>query len=391
MDYKEKVIAILNSKELSKEQKEKLEEIFPELKESEDERIRKEILELVIQSSAILDKQNQNSMIAWLEKQGEQKPVDVEPKFKVGDWCIDNEDGTIFQILKVLDNTYTYKTNEGKEYYCPHYSLENDARIWTVADAKPGDVLHSPSHRLIWIYKDNEHYHACVNMNYVTENVATDGLIYIPNDACPATKDEQTILFAKMKEAGYEWDAEKKIPKKIENEIEIPFGAKDSELQEVTYYIPKGFYAEIGDDEVVIKKGEKPTEKPIWYDNMDDLIADGMIDEIQKSDLPEGSKHNRIYWINKHRVQSKQEWSEEDKNRFNNLIFLVECSKENDATKEGFIRFINKLKSLRHQNTWKPSDEQMEQLGWIAKQNKDNMIGKELMSLYQNLKKLREG
>jgi hypothetical protein len=53
-------------------------------------------------------------------------------------------------------------------------------------------------------------------MNYVTENVATDGLINIPNDACPATKDEQTILFAKMKEAGYTFDFEKKELKKIE-------------------------------------------------------------------------------------------------------------------------------------------------------------------------------
>lgn len=43
--------------------------IFPELKESEDERIRKCIIELVKQSSEILDKQNQNNMIAWLEKQ----------------------------------------------------------------------------------------------------------------------------------------------------------------------------------------------------------------------------------------------------------------------------------------------------------------------------------
>ena len=41
MDYKEKVIALLKSQELSKEQKEKLENIFPELKESEDERIRR--------------------------------------------------------------------------------------------------------------------------------------------------------------------------------------------------------------------------------------------------------------------------------------------------------------------------------------------------------------
>lgn len=118
--------------------------------------------------------------------------------------------------MKVLDNTYTYKTNEGKGYSCTHYSLENDARLWTIEDAKDGDVLNSPTHNLIWIYKDNEHYHACVNMNYVTENVATDGLISIPNDACPATKDEQTILFARMKEAGYEWNAEKKELKKVE-------------------------------------------------------------------------------------------------------------------------------------------------------------------------------
>lgn len=59
--------------------------IFPELEESEDERIRKAILELVRQSSEILDKQNQNNMIAWLEKQGEQKPAVIIPKFRVGD------------------------------------------------------------------------------------------------------------------------------------------------------------------------------------------------------------------------------------------------------------------------------------------------------------------
>lgn len=36
--------------------------------------------------------------------------------------------------------------------------------------------------------------------------------------------------------------------------IEIPFGANDSELQEVSYDIPKGFNAEIKDGRVVIKK-----------------------------------------------------------------------------------------------------------------------------------------
>ena len=73
-----------------------IETLHPELVESEDERIRKELIEHIKdqQSSFISapdcrDKYEEeennkyNSWIAWLKKQGEQKPVDkVEPKFK---------------------------------------------------------------------------------------------------------------------------------------------------------------------------------------------------------------------------------------------------------------------------------------------------------------------
>lgn len=75
--------------------------------------------------------------------------------------------------------------------------------------------------------------------------------------------DLLTQLFQKVNEAGYTFDFKNKEFKKIETEIEIPFGAKDSELQEAIYNIPKGFHAEIDDDKVVIKKGEKPTA---WSD-----------------------------------------------------------------------------------------------------------------------------
>jgi hypothetical protein len=52
---------------------------FPELCESEDERIRKEIIAYLKDRDFDIEK----SWIPWLEKQGEQKPVDkVEPKFK---------------------------------------------------------------------------------------------------------------------------------------------------------------------------------------------------------------------------------------------------------------------------------------------------------------------
>lgn len=40
----------------------------------------------------------------------------------------------------------------------------------------------------------------------------------------------------------------------LTEDVEIPFGAKDSELQEVTYYIPKDFHAQIVGNKVIIKK-----------------------------------------------------------------------------------------------------------------------------------------
>ena len=49
------------------------EKYFPELKESEDEKIRKRLIELVKQSSDLLYPPNQKSMLAWLEKQGEKE------------------------------------------------------------------------------------------------------------------------------------------------------------------------------------------------------------------------------------------------------------------------------------------------------------------------------
>lgn len=86
MDYKEKVIALLNSQELSKEQKEKLENIFPELQESEDDRNIKDLIDELKCSLRAANCQNEACngghekriallewAITWLEKQGEQK------------------------------------------------------------------------------------------------------------------------------------------------------------------------------------------------------------------------------------------------------------------------------------------------------------------------------
>lgn len=73
--------------------KEYMESIFPELKENEDERIKKWLIALIksneygsISSAGKMPCPKQK-VLAWLEKQGEQKPADkVEPKFHEGEW-----------------------------------------------------------------------------------------------------------------------------------------------------------------------------------------------------------------------------------------------------------------------------------------------------------------
>ena len=76
---------------------EALEFLIPELKESEDEKIRKDLITFLdeiwhLGKNANFDKWDKSdcsNWIAWLEKQGEQKPTDkIETKFKVGDWII---------------------------------------------------------------------------------------------------------------------------------------------------------------------------------------------------------------------------------------------------------------------------------------------------------------
>lgn len=134
MDYKEKVIALLNSQELSKEQKEKLESIFPELAESEDERIRKKLITFFqrFPYTNLYDASlNAKDVLAWLEKQNEQKPVNdtdediveavkdtsildmVEPKFKIGDTIIKKHNSDIntfgqFTITDIAGGKYWY-------------------------------------------------------------------------------------------------------------------------------------------------------------------------------------------------------------------------------------------------------------------------------------------
>jgi hypothetical protein len=156
--------------------------------------------------------------------QGEE-PTNNKPKFKVGDWVIDKH-GMVQQITDVRKNIY----KPIYEYSTISYSLgilsygsfsENvkDIRLWNIKDAKDGDVLYSGEVIFIFNRIKGEWIHCYCTLHrdgsFISENY---DLMHIKlcKEVQPATKEQRELFFQKMKDAGYEWDSDKKELKKIE-------------------------------------------------------------------------------------------------------------------------------------------------------------------------------
>ena len=92
-------------------------------------------------------------------------------------------------------------------------------------------------------------------------------------------------------------------------------------------------------------------------------------------------------------VEQKPAWSEEDKMMLQYAIEHFERQKRNcvegGGRKKVMQEFIDWLKSLKPQNTWKPSIAQLNALSIVSKGNAPDDI-EAIVSLYQDLKKLRE-
>ena len=145
---------------------------------------------------------------------GEQKPIDkVEPNFKVGDWVVYCNDD-VDLITGIEENGYCVN-NSG---YIP-FICESDIRLWTVQDAKDGDVLAWDDSKCIALFKniyDEDSFNSYVFVGGCTGTFESRQSYHDIEGAHPATKEQRDLLFQKMHEAGYEWDAEKKELIKIE-------------------------------------------------------------------------------------------------------------------------------------------------------------------------------
>lgn len=345
-----------------------IQHIFPELKESEDDRMVKFIknqlfnIKKTITENYELDAKLTKA-ICWLEKQceqkiktpeeslgidsdtynkivdeciyGEQKPIDkVEPNFKVGDWvvyCNDNVD----LITGIEENGYCVNNSSYIPFIC-----ESDIRLWTVQDAKDGDVLASEDKDKVFIYNgkldlrgrvcaycgiyktyDGLRFTKCAIGNYFTYK-----------EPHPATKEQRDLLFTKMKEAGYEWNVEKKELKKIEQKFTpkykngdcIEYRGGKYKITKVTV-TPHNFFYDVSLIEV-------------HSDLEEVVISIGMAAEEQMS-----------------KIEQKPAWSEEDEKQARQIKRIA----HDGCTQKLQKQIADWLESLKERYTWKQSDEQM--------------------------------
>lgn len=95
---------------------------------------------------------------------------------------------------------------------------------------------------------------------------------------------------------------------------------------------------------------------------------------------------------NEKQGEQKPAWSEEDEHRINSIVYFLETAKKHYASTVELDACINWLKSLKPQNRWKPSDEQIEALDFAADcivPTEFSIKRKVLKELLEQLKKLK--
>ena len=211
--------------------KEVIEHIFPEIKKNYDTKIKEALIELVKDNErsgyTLINNVATRSMLNWLEKQSDNDN-------KVGDWVAINNiysEMCLSSPLHIVDSDKTnYRVEDVNgnsgcpkiEYLTSHYHL------WTIADAKDGDVLclyERDVPKIVFILRGTPNkpyilnYYCYYNITYSDFNFGSvkDGLVlnYETDVIKPVTKEQRELLFQKMKEKGYRWDSENKKPIKI--------------------------------------------------------------------------------------------------------------------------------------------------------------------------------
>lgn len=105
----------------------------------------------------------------------------------------------------------------------------------------------------------------------------------------------------------------------------------------------------------------------------------------EDNDSDDFSKEDCLAWLEGHGEQ-KSAWSEDDEMRFQSCLNILQAEPLLGNVERIDANWVKSLKErIQPQNTWKPSEHELEVLKLVAEKD-----GTCLMGLYKQLKKLRE-
>lgn len=141
---------------------------------------------------------------------------------------------------------------------------------------------------------------------------------------------------------------------------------------------------------------EKQGEQPSWSE-ADIEMLDNCLGLIQEIDSTQEEQNWLKSLKDRFQLQPKQEWSKEDEKMWLQIINEMEAFKAKSSTifeKNIAQDKIDWLKSLKSQNKWKPTNDQLYILNWVANTllNQDGIVEREaakvLNEIHEELKKL---
>lgn len=184
---------------------------------------------------ALKSKNEQESKHKPAEKSEKKPENNIEPRFKVGDWVISKYDGGTAWLITAIGSNYldySMVSSRGSAECVEHSQVDNNYRLWNLQDAKDGDVLECYDD-YIFIYNNTcisqAYCYYCISKGKFCIKDPTHYPEWRMGSAKPADNEQREFLFKKMKEIGYEWDADhKKLKKQDEpkdfNSIDPHFG-----------------------------------------------------------------------------------------------------------------------------------------------------------------------
>ena len=364
-----------------------IEELIPDLVESEDEKIRKWIIDDItfnmnnepLHNSEYRKKAEK--AIAWLEKQAEQKPVN---------WS-EEDKGIIEEVVSYLIN-----------YSNIVESKEDADRIEYLID-KIQDIC--PHQKQAWSEEDEMFVHGLIRGLAAKRDI--HGHTTFSSDCIDITK---TIDWLKslqdrvQPQPKQEWSDEDKV--KINRIVacleNLIVADNDILLKDIDWLKSLRPQKCLIPSEEEIEKAAQEWDSKANFNPFYMTTEGGKPTGVKQSITTHKESFKAgIYWILKSlqdRVQSKQEWSDVDKDILSRIIddlkFLRDTVSIDPKYAVSIIdmeREITWLNSLRPQNKWKPSDEQMEALDWqVENTSVSSWQYKATKELMEDLKKLKE-